>query len=194
MRSHIQASFTSNDNFQINKSPEGILFKTLGEGLQINFTAGTFVKLTFENPFKGNQLPSYTQLFMLTMNYSSLNDSLLAAWNLTLKGPNLNEASFNITPPPSTSNKEYKSRLHEHYTLNNLTAFELQRILVDIESVQLHGSFMSFGAVTIDVKLVTATKGVGEEVGFVENCTCPNNYTEKSCGFCNSGNKFKDLN
>lgn len=187
VRSHIQASFTSNDNFQINKSPEGILFKTLGEGLQINFTAGTFVKLTFENPFKGNQLPSYTQLFMLTMNYSSLNDSLLAAWNLTLKGPNLNEASFNITPPPSTSNKEYNSRLHEHYTLNNLTAFELQRILVDIESVQLHGSFMSFGAVTIDVKLVTATKGVGEEVGFVENCTCPNNYTEQSCGFCNSG-------
>lgn len=30
-------------------------------------------------------------------------------------------------------------------------------------------------------------KRVGDEVGFVENCICLNNYIELLCGFCSLG-------
>lgn len=156
-----------------------------GDTFDINFTSNSFVKLTFLKNFKGNQLHSYSQLFKMNMSYADV-DSLNATWNITLTG-NGKKAYFDIVPLPSLSNQEYHARLHEHYTLKNLTAYELQSILVDIDSVQIQGSFKAIGSVKISVKLVSATNGVGDEVGYVENCTCPNNYTELSCGFCNSG-------
>ena len=157
-----------------------------GDAFHFKFSPNSFVKLNFQKEFKGNQLSSYSQLFMMTMTYADV-DSLNATWNVTLMNTQGQKAHFSILPLPSLSNKEYYTRLHEHYTLNNLTAFELQSILVDVDSLEIHGSFKANGSVTIDAKMVTATRGVGEEVGYVENCTCPNNYTELSCGFCNSG-------
>lgn len=159
-----------------------------GNSFNIEFTSDSSVKLTFLDNFKGNQLPSYGQLFKMTMDYADV-DSLNATWNVTLSNTKAGQtAYFNIVPQPSLSNKEYHARLHEHYALNNLTAYELQSILVGIDSVQIHGRFKANGSVTLmNATFVSATKGVGEEVGYVENCTCPNNYTELSCGFCNSG-------
>lgn len=186
IRSHLTANFSRSIN--LDSSSNKPLFQILDDtALRFNFTAGVFVKLTLYSPFTGNQLNSYNQLFKLTMDYSSVNASVLATWNLTLRGTNRREASFNVSLPPSTSNKEYDVRLHERHAVDNLTAYALQSILADIEFVQLYGSFMSSGNVTIGMRLVTATEGVGDEVAFVENCTCPNNYTELSCGYCHSG-------
>ena len=168
--------------------PSWVSLTSLGERFLINYTAGASVKLGF-NHFNGNQLHSYSQPFKMALNYSKVNDSLRSTWNVTLKGTNQQEAYFDFVPLPSASSGEYHVRLHEHYTLNNLTAYELQSILVDVTSVEILGSFMTSGMVTIEsIELVSATKGVGEEVDYVENCTCPNNYTEMSCGFCSSGN------
>ena len=186
IRSHLTANFSAIGN--IDGTRNGTFFQMLDDtSLRVNFIADTFVKLTLRSSFEGNQLNSYNQLFKLTMDYSSVNASVLATWNLTLRGTNGREASFNVSLPPSTSNKEYDVRLHERHAVDNLTAYALQSILADIEFVQLFGSFMSSGAVTLGMRLVTATKGVGDEVAFVENCTCPNNYTELSCGYCHSG-------
>lgn len=182
-KSYIKANFSS-IYVNVNKS---ITFSSLdgGDSLDIEFAPNSYVKL-FPKDFEGNQLSSYGQLLMMTVKYADV-DSLNATWNVTIKNTNGQAAHFDIVPEPSLSNDEYHARLHEHYTLNNLTAYELQSILVDLDFVQIHGSFMANGSVSIKVKLVTATKGVGEEVGYVENCTCPNNYTELSCGYCNSG-------
>lgn len=168
------------------RSPNGISLNDLGQSFLVNFTAGSFVKLIFLKTFRGNQLHSYSQLFKMSMMYNNV-DSLKATWNVTLKGKNQQAATFKIVPLPSLSNKEYHARLHEHYAVNNLTAYELQNILIDIESVHILGSFAGNGSVIVNIELVSATKGFGEDVGYVENCTCPSNYTELSCGFCNSG-------
>ena len=185
VKSYLRANFSAIKN--VDPSPSGISFTNLGQRFLINYTAGTSVQLTFDT-FNGNQLHSYSQLFKMTLDYSNVNGSLHSTWNVTLKGTNGKEAYFNIVPLPSASRREYHARLHEHYTLNNLTAYELQSILVDIMSVEILGSFRASGIVTIEsIELVSASKGVGEEVDYVENCTCPNNYTEMSCGFCSSG-------
>ena len=191
VRSIISANFSAMQN--IDNSP-GVSFRRSGQDFVINFAPGTYAKLVFTGTFKGNHLHSYNQLFKMTMRYTIASDSLNATWNVTLKGKNAKEASFDIVPLPSLSNTEYHARLHEHYTLNNLTAYELQSILVDIDSVQIHGTFMANGSVQLNFELVSATRGVGEEVDYVENCTCPNNYTELSCGFCNSGKWLIKLN
>lgn len=191
VKTFIKANFSS----RINIDPSGILPEIGspdgGDTYDIKFSSDSSVKLTFLESFKGNQLPSYGQLFKVTMDYADV-DSLNATWNATLTSTDRQTAYFNILPQPSLSNNEYHARLHEHYTLNNLTAYDLQSILVDIDSVQIHGSFKANGSVKISAKLESATKGVGQEVGFVENCTCPNNYTELSCGFCNSGKVLKN--
>lgn len=185
VESYIKANFSSVDNIDLSGILPNFGAFDNGDSFNIEFTSDSSVKLIFKKNFKGNQLPSYGQLFKMTMNYADV-DSLNATWNITLSNSK-GQAYFNILPQPSLSNKEYHVRLHEHYTLNNLTAYELQSILVGIDSVQIHGRFKANGSITINAKLGSATKGVGEEVGYVENCTCPNNYTELSCGFCNSG-------
>lgn len=184
VKSYLKANFSTISNV----NPFGVSLTNLGERFLINYTAGASVKLTFTK-FNGNQLHSYSQPFKMALSYSNVNDSLHSTWNVTLKGTNQQEAYFDFAPLPSASSGEYHARLHEHYTLNNLTAYKLQSILVDVASVEIHGSFMASGMVTIaSIELVSAAKGVGEEVDYVENCTCPNNYTEMSCGFCSSGN------
>ena len=75
----------------------------------------------------------------MVLSYSKVNDSLHSDWNVTLKGTNQQEAHFDFVPLPSASSREYHARLHEHYTLNNLTAYELQSILVDVTSVEILG-------------------------------------------------------
>lgn len=193
-KSYITANFSENNNHTID--PSGITSLTslnYGDSFEIKFTPSSFIKLTLEENFKGNQLHSYGQLLEITMTFADV-DSLNATWNVTLTNTKVQKAFFNIVPQPSLSNTQYHARLHEHYTLNNLTAYELQSILVDIESVEIHGSFKANGSVTIKVQLVSASKSSdGEEVGFVENCTCPYNYTELSCGFCNSGKADRNL-
>lgn len=183
VESFIKANFSS---IFVNPEPRTMKFASSegGGSFDIEFVHNGNVTLTLTD-FKGNQLSSYGQLFMMTVIYADV-DSLNATWSVTLRNKR-QEAHFDIVPEPSLSNNEYHARLHEHYTLNNLTAYELQSILVDMDSVEIRGSFKANGSVSIKAKLVSATKGVGEEVGYVENCTCPNNYTELSCGYCNSG-------
>lgn len=187
VKSYITADFSPEIIYKVDKS-ENTTMKSLNDGdtLEITFPPNSFIKLTLIENFEGNQLHSYGQLLEMNMTYADV-DSLNATWNVTLTNTKGETAYFNIVPQPSLSNKQYHARLHEHYALNNLTAYKLQSILVDIVNVEIHGSFKANGYVTIKIQLVSATKGIGEEVGFVENCTCPNNYTELSCGFCNSG-------
>ena len=193
VKSYITADFSSEHNYSIDKS-RNVTMMSLNDGdtLEITFTPNSFIKLSSIENFEGNQLHSYGQLLEMNITYADV-DSLNATWNVTLTNNNGQTASFNIVPQPSLSNKQYHARLHEHYTLNNLTAYNLQSILVDVANVEIHGSFKANGSVTIKVQLMSATKGVGEDVGFVENCTCPNNYTELSCGFCNSGRADRHL-
>ena len=193
VKSSITADFSPEDNHKIGKSPGIESLQSLNDGdtLEIKFKANSYMNLTLIENFEGNKLHSYGQLLEMTMTYADA-DSLNATWNVTLTNTR-QTAYFNIVPQPSLSNTQYHARLHEHYTLNNLTAYELQSILVDIAAIEIHGHFNGKGSVAIKVQLVSANKGVGEEVGFVENCTCPNNYTELSCGFCNSGKADRHL-
>lgn len=182
-------SYIAADFHRMKANQSGISLSILDRNtLVIDFEANSFISLGFTEEFKGNQVHSYGEQLKVTLNYSTVNDSLHSTWDIKLTGTNKREASFKVVPLPSASIGEHHVRLHEHYTLKNLTAFELQSILVDLESVQISGSFISNGSVTFSMRLVSASAGVGEEVGYVENCTCPSNYTRLSCGFCNSGN------
>ena len=184
VRGYVKANFSSRvKNINIAKT---IKLQSKGSDIEIDFPSNSTVSFQIEDNFQGNQLSSYSQLFMMNISYTDA-ESSNASWTITLRNTQNEEAHFSITPRPSLVNKEYQARLHEHYALNNLSAFDLQSILVDVKSVEIKGHFMANGSVTISAKMVTATRGVGEEVGYVENCTCPNNYTELSCGYCNSG-------
>lgn len=194
VKSNITADFSEGNYYNVDTSGN-ITIKSWDDGdtLEIKFTPDSFINLTLTEKFEGNQLHSYGQLLEITMTYPDV-DSLNATWNVSLTNTNRKTAYFNIVPQPSLSNTQYRARLHEHYTLDNITAYELQSILANIATVEIRGSFKANGSVKIKVQLVSATKGVGEEVGFVENCTCPNNYTELSCGFCSSGKADRLLN
>lgn len=192
VKSYIRTNFTDNQHVNINKSPE-LTFSHEDQRLTINFLSGTSVTLVFNKAFSGFQLHSYGQLFKLITNNTSV-ESLKSDWNVTLKGKynrQPQEAAFNLHSESSSSGITYYARLHERNSQQNLTAYQLQSILADIESVQVQGSFMTNGSLTVVIELVSATKGVGQEVDYVENCTCSNNYTDLSCGFCNTGKIFK---
>lgn len=183
IKDYIMVNFSSLNH--VNKPGNlHVLSENNGNTFKIDFPSNSNVTVIVKNNFQGNQLSSYSQLFII--DYVEA-ESLNASWIITLKNTLDREARFSIVSSLSSSNKEYHALLHERNTLNNLSAFDLQSILVDIDSVEIQGRFIANGSVTIAAKMVTATRGVGEEVRYVENCTCPYNYTELSCGYCNSG-------
>ena len=186
VKSVIRSQFSAAEN--IDERGE-LIFADFSPSYNISFGTNSSVNFTFEKKFQGDQLRSYGQFFTMTMNYAN-QTSLDSSWSVKLTGANGKVAIFGILPAPSLSNTDYHAQLHERYSITNLTAYELQSILAALDSVILQGSFKAHGSVRITngVQLVTAVEGVGEEVGYVENCSCSNNYTQLSCGFCNQGN------
>lgn len=188
VKSYIQTNCYANPNCKINVFGKAPTFEDVNQAKKISFSNGGEMNLTLPNVFKRNQLRSYGQRLEVEMTFLS-NASLKLTWKVIIVG-NKNVHTFPIRPAPSLNTKHYYVRLHERYAEASVTAFELQHDLANVRSIKLMAKSTVTASVQVGyIKLVTAKEceGVGEQVGFVENCSCPFNYSSLSCGNCSEG-------
>ncbi|XP_070532708.1 laminin subunit gamma-1-like [Ptychodera flava] len=146
--------------------------------------------------FLGDQKFSYGQELSFSFRVGNDDEIRLSSQDIIIEG-----SGFTISAPltaqgnpqPNTVIQEYVFKLHEHPSYGwspSLSAYTFQRLLADVTSVKIRGSYQDQGVGFLDdVKLVTATRSVGGEnqVDSVELCQCPEGYAGQFCESCAPG-------
>ena len=182
----------NNANCKANVASPAPAFQDVNQTKQIRFFKGSEMNLTLPEPLKGNHLRSYGQRIEVALTFED-EGSLNTSWRVILTGDN-NAHSFTLKPEPSLAIKKYHAILHEKLADTPVVAYKFQHDLASLRSVKLGARAADVGSVRVGViSLVTASEklgGGGDEVGFVENCSCSVNYTSLSCGDCHQGNEL----
>ena len=135
--------------------------------------------------FTGNQLHSYGRWFEVNLTEDS---TIHLTLNLTGTQGN---AVFGLTSCHLNETRRYCVQLHEKFTEDpKLSAYKLQAILVDLQSVSLtSGNTVNISSVA----MATANRsgvGTGIVAMHVEQCDCPQSYQSLSCGLCKEDGKI----
>ena len=163
-------------------------------------TASTSAYLVAPEDYIGNKLSSYAQYFTLTLTALNETSSNSAPYNVLLSGNGLEVgALFDQSSVPSGT-VSLAVQLHEAFgwvnTASNepVTAFDLQLVLSNLDNISISIDFDS-DVVLHAIALVTAVPSEDNEtpVTWVEQCTCPDNYTGLSCEQCAEGYTRSEL-
>ncbi|NXY88567.1 LAMC1 protein, partial [Alcedo cyanopectus] len=165
------------------------------ETQDISVISDTYFPMYFVAPrkFLGNQVLSYGQNLTFSFRVDR-RDTRLSAEDLVLEGAGLRVSVPLIAqgnPYPSENAMTYTFRLHEatdYPWRPALTAFEFQKLLHNLTSIKIRGTYSERSAGHLDDFTVTSARpGPGVPVPWVESCSCPVGYEGQFCERCSSG-------
>lgn len=169
-------------------------YNAIGGSLGISSPSQEAVYFIAPDRYLGNQQYSYNQFLEFKMSLGedgaqpSLYDVVIEGAGLQIYTPIYSQAN----PVPRTIEQVYRFRLNEHqeYQWNpRLTALEFHRLLSNITSIKIRGTYTPGGVSYIDeVKLHSARQGGSDtRVSHIEQCTCPEGYIGQFCESCSPG-------
>ncbi|KFW02341.1 Laminin subunit gamma-1, partial [Eurypyga helias] len=172
-----------------------VLLQWSAETQDISVMSDSYFPMYFVAPrkFLGNQVLSYGQNLTFSFRVDR-RDMRLSAEDLVLEGAGLRVSVPLIAqgnPYPSESALTYTFRLHEaadYPWRPALTAFEFQKLLHNLTSIKIRGTYSERSAGHLDdVTITSARPGPGVPVAWVESCSCPAGYEGQFCERCSSG-------
>ena len=150
----------------------------------------TPVLLHAPSKFLGNKLSSYAQLFTVRLSSTSGIFSPTIQVSLIIAHQDNSQVSF-VMPVNFSSQQQASSiRLHQVNSVERVSAWRLQHILSSIKSLTIQFNTSGVSSITIEsVRLASASSSVVSSTvaTFVENCSCPVNFTGNSCSQCAPG-------
>uniref|UniRef100_A0A6I8N883 Laminin subunit gamma-1 n=2 Tax=Ornithorhynchus anatinus TaxID=9258 RepID=A0A6I8N883_ORNAN len=165
------------------------------ENQDISVISDSYFPIYFIAPdqFLGNQVLSYGQ--NLTFSFrADKRDTRLSAEDLVLEGAGLRVSVPLIAQGnsyPSETTLKYVFRLHEvtdYPWRPALTPFEFQKLLHNLTSIKIRGTYSERSAGYLDdVTVMSARPGPGVPATWVESCTCPAGYGGQFCEHCIPG-------
>ncbi|NXG30682.1 LAMC1 protein, partial [Dromaius novaehollandiae] len=172
-----------------------VLLQWSAETQDISVISDSYFPMYFVAPrkFLGNQVLSYGQNLSFSFRVDR-RDTRLSAEDLVLEG-----AGQRVSVPliaqgnsyPSENTLTYAFRLHEatdYPWRPTLTAFEFQKLLHNLTSIKIRGTYSERSAGHLDdVTITSARPGPGSPAAWVESCTCPAGYEGQFCERCSSG-------
>ncbi|KFP62450.1 Laminin subunit gamma-1, partial [Cariama cristata] len=165
------------------------------ETQDISVISDSYFPMYFIAPrkFLGNQVLSYGQNLTFSFRVDR-RDTRLSAEDLVLEGAGLRVSVPLIAqgnPYPSENALVYAFRLHEatDYPWRPvLTAFDFQKLLHNLTSIKIRGTYSERSAGHLDdVTITSARPGPGVPAVWVESCSCPAGYEGQFCERCSSG-------
>ncbi|KFQ13825.1 Laminin subunit gamma-1, partial [Leptosomus discolor] len=172
-----------------------VLLQWSGETQDISVISDSYFPVYFVAPrkFLGNQFLSYGQNLSFSFRVDR-RDTRLSAEDLVLEGAGLRVSVPLIAqgnPYPSENALTYTFRLHEatdYPWRPALTAFDFQKLLHNLTSIKIRGTYSERSAGHLDdVTITSARPGPGVPVAWVESCSCPAGYEGQFCERCSSG-------
>ncbi|XP_053805918.1 laminin subunit gamma-1 [Vidua chalybeata] len=172
-----------------------VLLQWSAETQDISVISDTYFPMYFVAPrkFLGNQVLSYGQNLTFSFHVDR-RDTRLSAEDLVLEGAGLRVSVPLIAQGnsyPSENVQTYTFRLHEaadYPWRPALTAFEFQKLLHNLTSIKIRGTYSERSAGHLDdVTITSARPGAGVPVAWVESCSCPVGYEGQFCERCTAG-------
>ncbi|KFV96685.1 Laminin subunit gamma-1, partial [Fulmarus glacialis] len=172
-----------------------VLLQWSAETQDISVISDSYFPMYFVAPrkFLGNQVLSYGQNLTFSFRVDR-RDTRLSAEDLVLEGAGLRVSVPLIAqgnPYPSENALIYTFRLHEatdYPWRPALTAFDFQKLLHNLTSIKIRGTYSERSAGHLDdVTITSARPGPGVPVAWVESCSCPAGYEGQFCERCSSG-------
>ncbi|KFR14673.1 Laminin subunit gamma-1, partial [Opisthocomus hoazin] len=172
-----------------------VLLQWSAETQDISVISDSYFPMYFVAPrkFLGNQVLSYGQNLTFSFRVDR-RDTRLSAEDLVLEGAGLRVSVPLIAqgnPYPSENALTYTFRLHEatdYPWRPALTAFDFQKLLHNLTSIKIRGTYSERSAGHLDdVTITSARPGPGVPVAWVESCSCPVGYEGQFCERCSSG-------
>ncbi len=147
--------------------------------------------------YLGNRLSSYAQFFFVNLILTNRPGVAKATTEVKLTiSSAYNTVSFVRTLNTSNSRHAVRINIHEFYTANKVSAWALQRTLSSVSLLSVHLNSTNISTVLItDLELSSASSSpVSASLSrFVENCSCPTNFSGLSCQNCASGEHWFNL-
>ncbi|KFU87396.1 Laminin subunit gamma-1, partial [Chaetura pelagica] len=165
------------------------------ETQDISVISDSYFPMYFVAPrkFLGNQVLSYGQNLTFSFRVDR-RDTRLSAEDLVLEGAGLRVSVPLIAQGnayPSENALTYTFRLHEatdYPWRPALTAFDFQKLLQNLTSIKIRGTYSERSAGHLDdVTITSARPGPGVPVAWVESCSCPAGYEGQFCERCSPG-------
>ncbi|KFO07577.1 Laminin subunit gamma-1, partial [Balearica regulorum gibbericeps] len=172
-----------------------VLLQWSAETQDISVISDSYFPMYFVAPrkFLGNQVLSYGQNLTFSFRVDR-RDTRLSAEDLVLEGAGMRVSVPLIAqgnPYPSENALTYTFRLHEatdYPWRPALTAFDFQKLLHNLTSIKIRGTYSERSAGHLDdVTITSARPGPGVPVAWVESCSCPAGYEGQFCERCSSG-------
>ncbi|KFP41541.1 Laminin subunit gamma-1, partial [Chlamydotis macqueenii] len=172
-----------------------VLLQWSAETQDISVISDSYFPMYFVAPrkFLGNQILSYGQNLTFSFRVDR-RDTRLSAEDLVLEGAGLRVSVPLIAqgnPYPSENALIYTFRLHEaadYPWRPTLTAFDFQKLLHNLTSIKIRGTYSERSAGHLDdVTITSARPGPGIPAAWVESCSCPVGYEGQFCERCSSG-------
>ena len=196
---NIQSQFANQtDGWQfVNSSGLGITYSNTSSGLL--FIASDIFMVSLRAPLKflGNKLTSYAQT--LSIRFTSVTTLTNAAVRLALfiRHSDRSSVSFRIPANMTSQQKVVTFRLQEAYTEERLSANRLQHILTSIADMTIQFNTSRITNINVQsIQLISASNSIisSQVANYVENCSCPVNFTGNSCENCAPGLYNTDWN
>ena len=185
--SQIVATFTTEDDTWTIKEPTNA---QLAGGAVMNVSPGTPEYLLAPADYLGNKLGSYRQYLQVNVSIGNLENSASKGYDVLITSTG-NPLVNNFTKLVSGS-QSLSIRFIEGEGWIDLdtdlpaTAYDLQSTLINVTRLQIRatlGSDVVFSSISMD----TVSEGGTSEIGWVEQCVCPFNYSGLSCEQCADG-------
>ena len=174
----------------INSSGLGTTYSNTSTGLRFDASDNFLISLRAPFKFLGNKLASYAQTLSIRFVPTSLLANSAAQLTLFIRHTDSTTASFRLAANLSLQQQTVAFRLQEAYTIEGFTANRLQHILTSVAELTIQFNTSSIASITIQsVQLASASSSIvsSQLANYVENCSCPVNFTGNSCQSCALG-------
>ena len=196
---NIQSQFVNQtDAWQlVNSSGMDITYSNTSSGLLFVASDTFMVSLRAPLKFLGNKLTSYAQTLSIRfIPVTTLTNSAVRL-ALFIRHSDRSSVSFHLPSNLTSQQQVVTFRLQEAYTEEKLSANRLQHILTSIADMTIQFNTSRITSITVQsIQLISASNSIisSQVANYVENCSCPVNFTGNSCESCAPGLYNTDLN
>ena len=189
---NIQSQFANQtDQWQLfNSSGLGIIYANTSTGIRFDTSDNFMISLRAPSKYRGDKLSSYAQTLLIRFTLISAIVNSAVQLTLSIMHQDSSRVSFRLPANATVRQQSIAFRLQESYSIEQHSANRLQHILTSIADMTIQINTSGVNSIIVQsVQMTSASNSIvsSQVANYVENCSCPANFTGNSCSSCAPG-------